>query len=64
MNLGAEVYKKYQPTIDNYKKHIIPFERKRMSENQSLLFENSTLEKNKMELLSRVEQLSSENQRH
>lgn len=31
MNLGADVYKKYQPTIQNYKRHLIPFEKKRIS---------------------------------
>ena len=35
-----------------------------MTENQSLIFENSTLEKDKIELLSKIEQLSAENQRH
>jgi hypothetical protein len=35
-----------------------------MTENQSLIFENSTLEKTKMELLSKIEQFSAENLRH
>jgi predicted nuclease with TOPRIM domain len=54
---------RYQPLIAQYRATVIPFESSRLREHQSLIFENSALESNKMELLNRVEQLKAENER-
>ena len=62
--VGKNLYDKYKNSIDTYRNHIIPFETKRMKENQSISFKNTSLERDKFELLSKIEQLTSENQRH
>lgn len=61
--VGEEVMQRYLPIIMQYRATVIPFESSRLKEHQSLIFENSTLESNKMELLNRVEQLKAENER-
>jgi predicted nuclease with TOPRIM domain len=61
--VGDQVLQRYRPLVEQYRATIIPFETSRLREHQSLIFENSTLETNKMELLNRVEQLKAENER-
>jgi len=43
MELGAEAHAKYAPIVTNYNKIIIPFEKRRTQEQQSIIFENSEL---------------------
>ena len=45
--VGKNLYDKYKNSIDTYKNHIIPFEMKRMKENQSISFKNTSLERDK-----------------
>ena len=54
---------RYLPLVTQYRTTIIPFESSRLNDHQSLIFQNSTLESNKMELLNRLEQLKAENER-
>ena len=51
---------RYQPVIKAYRDIIIPFERKRVYEHQSIIFENSSLEQNKLELMGKVERSKAE----
>jgi hypothetical protein len=41
--VGADVLEKYKPVLKAYKDIIIPFERSRVNEHQSIIFENSSL---------------------
>lgn len=54
--MGAELFQKYSPLIKAYREVIIPFEKSRVNEHQSIIFENSSLEQNKLELMRKVEQ--------
>ena len=45
--VGKDLYEKYKKSIDNYRHHIIPFEMKRMKENQPVSFKNTSLERDK-----------------
>ena len=46
--LGEKIQKEYGKSFEAYQKHIIPFETKRMKENQNLSFKNTSLERDKM----------------
>lgn len=63
LELGNDLFSKYAPIVNNYNKVIIPFEKARMQQHQAIVFENSSLEQNKMELLSKIEQLKSEKEK-
>jgi chromosome condensin MukBEF ATPase and DNA-binding subunit MukB len=58
--LGGDLLAKYQPVLKAYREIIIPFERKRVNEHQSIIFENSSLEQNKLELMEKLERYKAE----
>ena len=61
--VGEDLVNKYAPIVQHYQRIVIPFETQRLSQHQSLVFENSSLEKDKMDLLGKIEQLKTENDR-
>lgn len=61
--VGASLHEKYSPIVSRYAAVVVPFETRRLGADQALLFENTSLERDKMELLRRLEQLKTENER-
>lgn len=45
--LGSHTLHQYKDAIETYKNQIVPFEIRRMKENQNLSFKNTSLEKDK-----------------
>ena len=54
---------RYKPVIKAYRDIIIPFERKRVYEHQSIIFENSSLEQNKIELMGKIERTRADSEK-